>query len=100
LIIQETIPQILSEDEYSIRKYFRGVSLELAGGKINSESESQNIFNVLKINSNENKLSFFINGNYIDEVSDISFSNRKTGFFINGKAELVADKILLHQQPR
>jgi len=35
-----------------------------------------------------------------DEVSDISFSNRKTGFFINGKAELVADKILLHQQPR
>jgi tetratricopeptide (TPR) repeat protein len=92
--------QMLSEHEYSIRKYYRGVSLELAGGEINSKPESQDTFTVLKINSTENKLSFFINGNYVDEVSDISFSNRKTGFFVNGQAEIVVDKILLNQQPR
>jgi tetratricopeptide (TPR) repeat protein len=88
--------QMLSEDEYSIRKYFRGVSLELAGGNINSKPEFQDTFTVLKINSTENKLSFFINGNYVDEVSDISFSNRKTGFFVNGQAEIVVDKISIN----
>jgi len=91
--------QMLSEDEYSIRKYYRGVSLELARGEIHSKPEAQDIFTVLKVKSNENKLRFFINDNYVDEVSDISFSNRKTGFFITGKTEIVIEKILLHQQP-
>ena len=92
--------QMLPEHEYSIRKYYRGVSLELADGKINSKPESQELFNVLKINNKDNKLSFFINENFVDEVSDISFSNKKTGFYINGKAEIVVDKILIHQQSR
>lgn len=88
--------QMLPEDYYSIRKYFRGASLELAGGNINNKPESQDLFNVLKINNKENKLSFFINGNFIDEVSDISFSNRKAGFFVDGQAEIVIDNIRIN----
>jgi tetratricopeptide (TPR) repeat protein len=90
--------QLLPENKYSIKKYFRGVSIELAGGNINSKPESQDFFNVLKIISKDNKLSFFINGYLIDEVPDIFFSNRKTGFFVDRNAEIVIDKILIHHQ--
>ncbi len=90
--------QILPENKYSIKKYFRGVAIELAGGSINSEPESQNFFNVLKINSKDNNLSFFINGNFINKVPDIFFSKRKTGFFVDRETEIVIDKLLLHHQ--
>jgi len=92
--------QIRPGNNYSIKKYFRGVALELAGGKINSRPEAQDLYNVLKITCKDNKLSFFINENFIDEVPDIYFSRRKTGLFIDSNAEIVVDKILLHQQPR
>jgi hypothetical protein len=91
--------QILPRNKYSIKKYFRGVALELAGGNINSRPEAQDLYNVLKITCKDNKLSFFINGNFINEVPDIYFSRRKTGLFIDSNAEIVVDKILLHQQP-
>ncbi len=91
--------QILPQNKYSIKKYFRGAALELAGGNINSRPEAQDLYNVLKITCKDNKLSFFINGNFINEVPDIYFSRRKTGLFIDSNAEIVVDKILLHQQP-
>ncbi len=91
--------QVLPGNNYSIRKYFRGVSLELAGGHINSRPDSQDLNHVLKIKSKENKLSFYMDGNVINDVPDIYFSNRKTGFFIDINSGIVIDKLIVHYQP-
>jgi hypothetical protein len=71
--------QIKENGSYSISKYRKGALQELAGGKITNTVFNQNAANTLKIIKQGDMISFYINDNSIDELSNLSFFGNKAG---------------------
>lgn len=83
--------QVVDNQRFSIRKDSDGVSRELYEGNIsalNIEPRSQTRLRIVKQGKD---LSFFINGNLVHTVSDISFFGNKVGFIVQGKAKIAVD---------
>ncbi|HDZ62623.1 MAG TPA: hypothetical protein ENH40_05715 [Nitrospirae bacterium] len=83
--------QIVAEETYSIRKHTRGISEELAGGKLEGTAFRKDSFNILIVEKKGSLLRFYINDLYIDEVSGISLFGTKMGFLVDGKSEIAVD---------
>ncbi|MBI4653408.1 MAG: DnaJ domain-containing protein [Nitrospirae bacterium] len=83
--------QFIANEFYSIKRYNKGVSQELAGGKIGSTVINKNSFNTLKVEKHGSTIRFYINDYYVAEVSNISLFGKKIGFFIEGLSEISVD---------
>ncbi|HDZ62624.1 MAG TPA: hypothetical protein ENH40_05720 [Nitrospirae bacterium] len=82
---------IINNESYSIRKYERGMSEELAGGEVRERFLNKDSFNALKLEMLGGTVRFYINGSYINEISDISLFGGRLGFLIEGKSEIAVD---------
>ncbi|MBI5098247.1 MAG: PilZ domain-containing protein [Nitrospirae bacterium] len=85
--------QIRENGFYSISKYKNGVLQELSSGKIKDTAYNQNASNILKIVRQGNNTRFFINDNFIDEISNLSFFGNKAGFIVDGESKIAVNKI-------
>ncbi len=83
--------QIVGNKSYAIIKFQSGDPEELSSGKIRSRVFKQKSFNTLKLEKLGSKIRFYINNNYIDEVSDISLFGKRVGFHVEGKSEIAID---------
>ncbi len=85
--------QIRENGSYSISKYKNGALQALSSGKIKDTAYNQNASNILKIVRQGNNTRFFINNNFIDEISNLSFFGNKAGFIVDGESKIAVDKI-------
>ncbi|GBE06764.1 MAG TPA: hypothetical protein ENG95_04570 [Nitrospirae bacterium] len=83
--------QIIGDETYSIKKYQKGISEELSGGKIRRMVFQKDSFNTLKMEKLGSKIRFYINNYYVDGVSDISLFGKRVGFLVEGKSEIAVD---------
>ena len=83
--------QIIANESYSIKKYSKGDSQELSGGKIRKMVFQKDSFNTLKMEKLGSTIRFYINNYYVDEVSDISLFGKRVGFLVEGKSEIAVD---------
>ncbi len=83
--------QISSKGGYLIGVTDSGKMKKLSAGEtkhINNYS-----LNILKISRQGNVTSFFINGKYIDKISDLSLVGSKIGFIVEGKIRISVDDV-------
>ncbi len=80
--------QISENEIYSIKRFRSGDPQELAGGWMNSVAVQKYSFNTFKVEKKGKNIRFFINDDYIDEISNILFFGNKIGFIVEGKAEI------------
>jgi len=85
--------QIKENGSYSISKYKNGALQALSSGKIKDTAYKQNASNILKIIRKGNNTRFFINDNFIDEISNLSFFENKAGFIVDGESRIAVNKI-------
>lgn len=85
--------QIRENGFYAISKYKNGALKELSSGKIKDTAYNQNASNILKIVRQGNNTRFFINDNFIDEISNLSFFGNKAGFIVDGESKIAVNKI-------
>jgi len=85
--------QIRENGSYSISKYKNGALQALSSGKIKDTAYNQNASNILKIVRQGNNTRFFINNNFIDEISNLSFFGNKAGFIVDGESRIAVNKI-------
>ncbi len=83
--------QVINNEGFSIRKYEKGVLNQLAEGNFNKIYS--NLHNVLRIARQGDKIRFFINGEYIAGLSDLTLSGNRLGFIIEGQSEVSISKI-------
>jgi hypothetical protein len=65
----------------------------LSSGKIKDTAYNQNASNILKIVRQGNNTRFFINDNFIDEISNLSFFGNKAGFIVDEESKIAVNKI-------
>lgn len=85
--------QISEDGFYSISTYQNAVSKVLRSGKIKKAADSQNPLNTLKVIKQGDNIRFYINDDYLDEISNLSFYGKKAGFIIDGGLKIAVDKI-------
>ena len=83
---------------YSIEKMSNGSSAEIAGGKIENTFIREDSQKSLKIVKRQNKVRFYIDGHFVDEMTDIDYFGDKTGFLVRGKVKMSVDR--MHTQIR
>jgi hypothetical protein len=83
--------QISSNGFYSIKRYYKGAPQELSGGRIKDMVFQKNSYNTLKLEKQGSTIRFYINDNYVGEVSDLSPPGKKMGFIVEGKSEVAVD---------
>ena len=83
--------QISSNGFYSIKRFYKGIPQELAGGKIRDMFFRKNSFNTLKLEKLDSTVRFYINNYYVGEVSDLSPLGKRMGFIVEGKSEVAVD---------
>ncbi len=82
---------IIGDEFYSIKKYQKGISQQLAGGRIENAAFRKDAFNILKMERQGDTIVFSINNDYLDEVSGISFFGKRIGFLVKGNSEIAVD---------
>jgi hypothetical protein len=85
--------QIRENGSYSISRYKNGALQALSSGKIKDTAYNQNASNILKIVRQGNNTRFFINDNFIDEISNLSFFGNKAGFIVDEESKIAVNKI-------
>lgn len=86
--------ELTGGEAYSVKKYTRGVSEELANGKIVKRMLFQKGgFNSLKIEKQGDRWRFYINNYYAAEIpgANMQSSGSKIGFIVAGLAEMAVD---------
>ncbi len=76
---------------YAIKKYQGGISEDLASGQIDNVFIGNNNLKVLKIVKQGERIRFYINDHYMEEISGLALWGNKTGFIIEGKMYLTVD---------
>ncbi len=90
--------KIKEDGSYSITRSHNGTSQEIAGGNVRNSGLNQNAVNTLKIVRQGNNMKFYINDNFIHEISNLSFFGNKTGFIVEGESKIAVEKIRTETQ--
>lgn len=88
--------QINNNGRYSVTKNHGGSSQELTGGQINSLPSDNNSLVSLKIAKLDNNMFFYINDNYVNKVSNLTFSGNQIGFVLEGSSVIAIDRTRSH----
>ncbi len=88
--------QINNNGRYSVTKNHGGSSQELTGGQINSLPSDNNSLVSLKIAKLDNTMFFYINDNYVNKVSNLTFSGNQIGFVLEGSSVIAIDRTRSH----
>ena len=88
--------QINNNGRYSVTKNHGGSSQELTGGQINSLPLNNNSLVSLKIAKLDNNMFFYINDNYVNKVSNLTFSGNQIGFVLEGSSVIAIDRTRSH----
>lgn len=83
--------QVVDNQRYSIRKDSDGISRQLYEGDISTLNIEPGSQTTLKIEKQDGALRFYINGNLVHTLTDISFFGNKVGFIVQGKARIAVD---------
>jgi hypothetical protein len=83
--------QVSSDNLYSIRQLHNGNEVELAGGHIDNVFISKGTGKTLKIVKMRNKLRFYVDDYYMDELANVEFPGDKVGFLVKGQVRISVD---------
>ena len=83
--------QISSDNQYSIQKMQGGKSRKLAGGQIDNVFIGENSEKTMKIVKQRNKVRFYVDDYYVDELTDVELPGDKVGFYVEGKVKISVD---------
>jgi hypothetical protein len=83
--------QIHSDNSYSIKKRHGGNDEKLAGGQIDNVFINKHSGKTLKIVKLNNKVRFYVDDYYLDELKNVEFNGDKVGFLVEGKVKISVD---------
>ncbi len=83
--------QIHSDNSYSIKKRVNGQESELSRGHIDNVFISKSSGKTLKIVKLNNKVRFYVDDYYFDELSAVEFPGDKVGFLVEGQVKIAVD---------
>ncbi len=83
--------QIHSDNSYTVKKRNGGYEEELVGGHIDNVFIGQSSGTTLKVVKLNNKVRFYLDGYYIDELLNVEFPGDKVGFLVEGKIRIAVD---------
>ena len=85
--------QVRSGNTYVIEKMLNGKRKEIARGPIDTVFTSNNFGKILKLVKLRDKIRFYIDENYVDELphSNINFMGDLVGFLVEGRVKISVD---------
>jgi hypothetical protein len=83
--------QIRNDHLYSIEKIYNGNSVALAQGEIDNIFIKKGSQKTLKVVKQGNRVHFYIDNHYVDEIPNVDFAGDKTGFLLRGAVRMSVD---------
>lgn len=91
--------RLTNKGGYFIERSFKGKRRILSRGGTEDAAFIKNGMNNLKVEARGKSTGFYINGNYVDGLSDLRLNGGSTGFIVEGKAKVAVDHINVSGTP-